>query len=87
MWMRKFLVYFDTREALKLWSVICINLNASISSWNFFNKKINFNKIIDIIEMTFLKNTNSKISNIDDIIAVDRDARNIAHDLINKGGF
>ena len=50
-------------------------------------KKINFTKIIDIIEMTFLKNINSKISNIDDIIEVDRDARNIAHNFINRGGY
>ena len=37
--------------------------------------------------MTILKSINSKISNIDDIIMVDRDARNIAHSFVNKGGF
>ena len=37
--------------------------------------------------MTFLKNINSKICNIDDIIDVDRNARNIAHNFINRGSY
>ena len=78
-----------TREALKKGSSSVISLNAAneVAVEAFLNKKINFNKIIDIIEMTFLKNSNSKIHSIDDIIAVDRDARNIAHDFINRGVF
>jgi 1-deoxy-D-xylulose-5-phosphate reductoisomerase len=78
-----------TREALKKGSSSVISLNAAneVAVEAFLNKNINFNKIIDIIEMTFLKNSNSKIYNIDDIIAVDRDARNIAHDFINRGVF
>ena len=78
-----------TREALKKGSSSVISLNAAneVAVEAFLNKKINFNKIIDIIEMTILKSINSKISNIDDIIMVDRDARNIAHSFVNKGGF
>ena len=78
-----------TREAIRKGASSVISLNAAneVAVEAFLNKRINFNKIIDIIEMTFLKNTNSKISNINDIIEVDRDARIIAYDLIKKGGF
>ena len=78
-----------TREAIRKGASSVISLNAAneVAVEAFLNKRINFNKIIDIIEMTFLKNTNSKISNIDDIIEVDRDARIIAYDLVKKGGF
>ena len=78
-----------TREAIRKGTSSVISLNAAneVAVEAFLNKRINFNKIIDIIEMTFLKNTNSKISNINDIIEVDRDARIIAYDLIKKGGF
>ena len=78
-----------TREAVRKGTSSVISLNAAneVAVEAFLNKKINFNKIIDIIEMTFLKNNHSKISNIDDIIEVDRDARIIAYDLIKKGGF
>ena len=78
-----------TREAIRKGASSVISLNAAneVAVEAFINKKINFNKIVDIIEMTFLKNSNSKIHNIDDIIAVDRDARNIAHDFINRGVF
>ena len=78
-----------TREAIRKGASSVISLNAAneVAVEAFLNKRINFNKIIDIIEMTFLKNTYSKISNINDIIEVDRDARIIAYDLIKKGGF
>jgi len=78
-----------TREALSRGPSSVISLNAAneVAVEAFLNKKISFTKIIDIIEMTFLKNINSKISNIDDIIEVDRDARNIAHNFINRGGY
>ena len=78
-----------TREAIRKGASSVISLNAAneVAVEAFLNKRINFNKIVDIIEMTFLKNTNSKISNINDIIEVDRDARIIAYDLIKKGGF
>ena len=78
-----------TREAVRKGASSVISLNAAneVAVEAFLNKKINFNKIIDIIEMTILKSINSKISNIDDIIMVDRDARNIAHSFVNKGGF
>ena len=78
-----------TREAIRKGASSVISLNAAneVAVEAFLNKKINFNKIIDIIEMTFSKNTHSKISNIDDIIEVDRDARIIAYDLVKKGGF
>ena len=78
-----------TREAIRKGASSVISLNAAneVAVEAFLNKRINFNKIIDIIEMTFLKNTNSKISNINDIIEVDRDARIIAYDLIKRGGF
>ena len=78
-----------TREAVRKGASSVISLNAAneVAVEAFLNKKINFNKIIDVIEMTFLKNSNSKVHNIDDIIAVDRDARNIAHDFINRGVF
>ena len=78
-----------TREAIRKGASSVISLNAAneVAVEAFLNKRINFNKIIDIIEMTFLKNNHSKISNIDDIIEVDRDARIIAYDLIKKGSF
>ena len=78
-----------TREALNNGPSSVISLNAAneVAVEAFLNKKINFTKIIDIIEMTFLKNINSKICNIDDIIEVDRNARNIAHNFINRGSY
>ena len=59
----------------------------------FFNNTPSFKgfslieMVIGILIITILTNINSKISNIDDIIAVDIEARNIAHGFISRGGF
>ena len=53
----------------------------------FLNKKINFNNIIDIIEITINKNLFSITSDIDEIINMDKEARNIALSIIKSGNY
>ena len=68
-------------------SVISLNAANEIAVDAFLNKKINFNTIVNIIEMTILKNISSKINNLDDVVMVDEEARKISHDIINSGKY
>jgi len=78
-----------SRESLKRGASSVITLNAAneVAVEAFLNKKINFNNIVDIIEITINKSLNSVISNIDEIIITDIEARNIAQNLIKRGDF
>ena len=78
-----------SRDALKRGSSSVITLNAAneVAVEAFLNKKINFNNIVDIIEITIMKNLSSVISNIDEIINTDIEARNIARNVIKRGNY
>ena len=66
-------------------SVITLNAANEVAVEAFLNKKINFNNIVDIVEITIIKSLSSVISNIDEIINTDIEARNIARSVIERG--
>ena len=68
-------------------SVIALNAANEVAVAAFLNKKINFNNIIDIIEITINKNLSSITSDIDEIINMDTEARNIALSIIKRGNY
>jgi len=78
-----------SRNALKNGHSSVISLNAAneVAVDAFLNKKINFNTIINIIEMTILKNRTSKINNLNDVVMLDEEARKISHDIIKSGKY
>ena len=68
-------------------SVISLNAINEVAVNSFIKKKINFNSIMDILKEALNKNYNKKVNCLEDIILVDKEARNISKHIINSGNY
>jgi len=78
-----------SRYALKEGHTFVISLNAinEVAVEYFIKRNIKFNSIINILEEAMTKIISNKVSTLDDIIMIDKEARNITRQIINIGNF